>query len=99
MNYPVHEDDKASLSLTETADGKVLMHCFAGCDSKDIVQAIGLELKDLFPDNGSTNGNSKLVSEYVYRGLDGDPKLKVLRYQPKTFKQQLWSQLFPEWWC
>jgi len=101
---PAHPDDKASLSLTETADGKVLVHCFAGCETEAIVQAVGLELKDLFPDDSNSNGNSRepvryrsvgkrerLVSEYIYEDSSGTPKLKVLRYQPKTFKQQQWN--------
>lgn len=38
------------LSVTETDDGKVLMHCFAGCASADVLNAAGLQLADLFPE-------------------------------------------------
>jgi hypothetical protein len=42
-------DSRASLSIAEGGDGRVLMHCFAGCDTEAILAAIGLEMFDLFP--------------------------------------------------
>jgi hypothetical protein len=38
-----------SLSILETADGRVLFHCHAGCDVEAICSAIGVKLEDLFP--------------------------------------------------
>lgn len=46
---PAHADKGPSLSIRETDDGRVLVHCFAGCTVHEIVQAVGLELSDLFP--------------------------------------------------
>jgi hypothetical protein len=46
---PAHEDWRPSLSVRETPDGAVLIHCFAGCDVADVVGALGLELHELFP--------------------------------------------------
>ena len=46
---PAHGDERSSLSVTDGEDGRVLLHCFAGCDVNDIVAALGLELSDLFP--------------------------------------------------
>lgn len=46
---PAHDDKGPSLSIRETEDGRVLVHCFAGCTVHEIVQAVGLELSDLFP--------------------------------------------------
>ena len=45
---PAHDDKTASLSITETGD-KVLVHCFACCRIDDVLGAVGLSLKDLFP--------------------------------------------------
>jgi putative DNA primase/helicase len=39
---PAHDDQTASLSISEGKNGKVLVHCFAGCDYKGIFAAIGL---------------------------------------------------------
>lgn len=37
------------LSVSEADDGRVLVHCFGGCGPADAVQAVGLQLADLFP--------------------------------------------------
>ncbi len=47
---PAHADRSPSLSIREGNDGKILLHCFAGCTPQEICQAIGLTLSDLFPD-------------------------------------------------
>ena len=47
---PAHEDARASLSVREGDDGRVLLHCFAGCATADVVAALGLTMRDLFPD-------------------------------------------------
>lgn len=46
---PAHADRRASLSIRETADGCVLVHCFAGCSVHEVVAAAGVEISDLFP--------------------------------------------------
>jgi hypothetical protein len=46
---PAHRDRHPSLSIRETGDGIVLLHCFGGCSAVDVVAAVGLELSDLFP--------------------------------------------------
>lgn len=50
---PAHDSkNKASLNITETDDGKVLLHCFSGCSTENIVAAMGLTMADLFSDDG-----------------------------------------------
>lgn len=46
---PAHEDHTPSLAIRELDDGRTLIHCFAGCDVQQIVDAIGLPLEELFP--------------------------------------------------
>lgn len=46
---PAHEDRTPSLSIAAGADGRVLLHCWAGCRTRDIVAALGLQSSDLFP--------------------------------------------------
>jgi hypothetical protein len=58
---PAHEDGKPSLSVSEGPDGRVLLRCHAGCDVTAITQALGLELRDLFPghhDSAQHSGQS-----------------------------------------
>lgn len=46
---PAHDDRQQSLSIGEGRNGEVLLHCFAGCRTEDIVAALGLAMSDLFP--------------------------------------------------
>lgn len=48
---PAHESKRGTrtLAVRETDDGRVLVHCFAGCDVNEILAAVGLELDHLFP--------------------------------------------------
>ena len=45
---PSHQDDRASLSVTEAKDGRILLHCHAGCSTESVIAALGLKLADLF---------------------------------------------------
>lgn len=49
---PAHEDRQASLSIGEGDEGRVLLKCHAGCTTEEIVSAIGLQVRDLFPSRG-----------------------------------------------
>lgn len=46
---PGHDDKRPSLSVRETPEGAVLVHCFSGCSADAVVAALGLSLADLFP--------------------------------------------------
>ena len=46
---PGHQDREPSLSICEGRDGRILLHCFAGCPITQILQSLGLRLADLFP--------------------------------------------------
>lgn len=48
---PAHDDRSPSLSIKECDDGRLLIHCFAGCPAVDVLEAVGLSLSDLFPDD------------------------------------------------
>lgn len=37
---PAHQDRKPSLSIRETIDGKVLVHCHAGCTQESVIDAL-----------------------------------------------------------
>lgn len=47
---PNHNDIEPSLSISESKEGHALLHCFAGCEPEEIVEAIGLQMSDLFAD-------------------------------------------------
>ena len=58
---PAHGDTRNSLSVAEGDDGRVLLRCHAGCTFDDIVDALGVTAKSLFPQSkmgaaAGTNG-------------------------------------------
>ena len=54
---PAHADRDPSLSVKVVQDGRVLLHCHAGCSFGTVVEAIDLEPKELFADgNGRGEG-------------------------------------------
>lgn len=44
---PVHGGKSLTLAIAER-DGRVLLHCFAGCGTDAVLRALGLTLSDLF---------------------------------------------------
>ena len=46
---PAHDDRGPSLAVKELDDGRILLHCFAGCGAGEVLGAIGMDFADLFP--------------------------------------------------
>lgn len=53
---PAHDDGQNSLGVHVTESGKILLKCYAGCSTEDIVAAMGLKMSDLFADDGKKSG-------------------------------------------
>jgi 5S rRNA maturation endonuclease (ribonuclease M5) len=68
---PCHVDAKPSLSITEK-DGKILLHCHAGCAYEDIIKKIG----------------PFEVAAYDYADETGKLLYQSVRFEPKEFKQR-----------
>ena len=56
---PAHEDRSPSLAIKEGDDGRVLLHCFAGCETEDVLTAIGLTFCDLYLEQMGSKHNYK----------------------------------------
>ena len=57
---PDHDDKRPSMTVSETDDGRVLLHCFGGCSFEQMVSGLGLEPVDLIPEHlrhDRTDGN------------------------------------------
>jgi putative DNA primase/helicase len=80
---PAHDDNNPSLSIRD-ADGKVLLHCHAGCAQGDVIDA--LKARGVWQPERTEN--SRIVAEYDYTDEDGNLLYQVVRYQPKDFKQR-----------
>ncbi|MEO5804418.1 MAG: DUF5906 domain-containing protein [Verrucomicrobiota bacterium] len=89
---PAHEDRKPSLSVSAGALGKLLVKCQAGCDTRNVMDSLGLKLKDLFPaENGAgkrSEEKKKIVATYDYTDARGKLLYQVVRFEPKDFRQR-----------
>ncbi len=86
---PTHEDRTPSLSLGNGERGLVVK-CFAGCATRDVVAAVGLAESDLFYEGTSVNGAGlgEPAEIYDYVAAGGEPLFQVVRFEPKTFRQR-----------
>ena len=93
----LHPDKHPSVSISEAADGRVLMNCHSrNCSLSDIIQGYGLEMKDLFPEHilrpdievRRLNQPRREVTEYDYQDAEGNLSYQVMREEPKNFKQR-----------
>src|SRR5262249_55082748 len=46
---PAHDDRDPSLSISEGPDGRALIKCHAGCDTTEVIAALGMAWRHLFP--------------------------------------------------
>jgi len=83
---PAHDDRKNSLSIGLGENGKILLHCHAGCSTESILRAAGLKTSDLFPNKAKPE---KLIEAvYPYKDEKGNLLYEVIRYYPKDFRQR-----------
>jgi hypothetical protein len=86
---PAHDDRRASLSVKEGDDGKALVYCHAGCDTRDILACLDLNMAQLFVSVG--NDGQSVGDVYVYNDEMGLPLYRVIRWVPKGFSQQRYA--------
>jgi hypothetical protein len=86
---PAHDDQRASVTISTGADGRVLLHCHAGCTLDAILDAVHLETRDLFPAKRSiTTPTKTIVACYDYADENGAVLYQAVRYDPKGFRQR-----------
>lgn len=97
---PTRDDKNWSLSIAVRADGTVLLNDFAGkATAQDVVTALGLALRDLYPDNRLTPKQLNIHQPdaiYSYRDAQGVEISQVCRFEftnkdglpDKTFRQR-----------
>jgi hypothetical protein len=82
---PAHNDGNPSLSVSPGTKGRdVLIKCHAGCEPGAVLEAIGLTWRDLGPPKESL----REVARYHYVDRAGVRLFDVVRFEPKTFRQQ-----------
>jgi len=68
---PAHKDRDPSLSVSKGDDERALLNCFKGCDTEDIVRALGLSMSDLFFSPNESPSSRREVARYTYRDEEG----------------------------
>ena len=56
---PAHDDRSPSLSIRACDDGRVLLYCFAGCETESVLAAVGMTFPDIMPE--------RIGTEHSYR--------------------------------
>ena len=95
---PAHDDRRNSLSVSESRDGKILLHCHAGCETEDVLRAMGLTMKDLSRGSAPQPGEGrrpaekgKATDEYLYCDANGEVVLKKTRLTFPDGKSFYWQ--------
>jgi hypothetical protein len=101
---PAHDDRHPTLAIDAGAEGRILIRCFAGCPTADIVHALGLEMSDLFVSRAephvkaSRNGTGprpardvRATFEFVCRNRAGEAQAIHVRREYADGKDYSWK--------
>lgn len=95
---PSHRDRSPSLHVKQKEDGRILIHCKAGCGANEVLDAIGLRYSDLFPDTGENHRGfqrvrREVLDDYVVEIWNADRELGRLptREDKERYRQALMS--------
>lgn len=73
IKCPCHDDKKASLSVSDGENGKLLLYCFAGCKFVDVAKALNLP-------RGQAESGKRQTAVYAYHDADGTKLSETVRY-------------------
>lgn len=73
---PAHDDKNPSLAIRQVDDGRILIHCFAGCSAADILDALGLSFDDLYPEK-----NVDITHKPLRKIFDANTTLQLLQFE------------------
>lgn len=91
---PVHDDGKASLSVSAGKDHPVLLHCHAGCDRDAVLEKLGLTWEQVCQPRDESRPRAEwtpkgdAVAVYDYVDEDSNLLFQVLRTADKNFFQR-----------
>ncbi len=83
---PAHDDGQNSLSVGEGDDSNIIIKCHAGCSAAQVVDAMGLHLRDLFARNSTNLAEPEAV--YSYTDEQGIELFQAVRLPGKQFRQR-----------
>lgn len=85
---PCHGDKKASLSIKyDEKTNKTLIYCHAGCDTKSVLESVGLTFDDLGSNTNKSN-DTNIENIYPYVDESGNLLFEKIRFKDKNFSQR-----------
>jgi len=69
-------------------DGKALLHCHHGCNTADVLAALGMAPAALFDKPLEQVDRPQIVATYDYCDEGGQSLYQVVRLEPKSFRQR-----------
>jgi hypothetical protein len=83
VRCPAHDDDNPSLALRLGREGRLVVHCHAGCEPQEIVSALGLTLAALFPprEDERRARHARVTARYDYQDEQGAVLYQVQRLE------------------
>lgn len=103
-NCPVHEGGgkhKPSLWITLGTTGALVVKCKRGCSTDDVLRAVGLKWRDLFPPGTAAKDRKamgRIAKCYDYRDEQGKLLFQSVRMIPKDFRQRRPDPAKPKSW-
>lgn len=97
VRCPCHNDKKASLSISQGRNNRIILNCHAGCNYKNILSEVGLTEEDLFNDGRTKQKNTwrdKIASRvdrpidavYDYKDANGKYLYSKIRFIGKHIR-------------
>lgn len=97
VRCPCHKDEKASLSISQGRNNRILLKCHADCHYKDILAAVGLTEADLFNDGKTKQEKSwrkkieddikkPIEAVYDYKDATGNYLYSKIRFKGKEIR-------------
>lgn len=91
---PAHDDRNPSLSVGRGKDGRVLLHCHAGCSPRDILDGIGLDPQAMFMDyDPSRVSSGNIIHVRAWNRRQESPRPPKPTRRVKTHH---WDYLWPD---
>ncbi len=99
---PAHEDRSPSLAIRECSDGRILIHDFAGCETEDVLAALGLTFSDIMPERlgdekGFKSTRQRFDARQVLATLDHEALVTAVIaadfLEHKNIDENTWSRL------
>ena len=85
---PAHDDKSPSLRIDIADDGRILVHCFAGCSVDEVCRACNVHVTDLFPDRGEYKPVKPINEPTQDHWLIAVVKAQIKRGEPVSKQDQ-----------